>query len=65
MTSMEDFVSKIIGNGILIVMLVAVFFGTTIQLGYVAAGSSAAIIIWVSYLYLKHPESFRKHQTPK
>jgi hypothetical protein len=59
---MEDFVSKIIGNGMVIVMLVAVFFGTSKQLGYVAAGSSVAIILWVVYLYLKHPELFKKQQ---
>ena len=62
MTRMEDFVSKVIGNGMVIVMFIAVCFGTTRQLGYVAAGSSVAIIGWVAYLFMKHPESFKRQK---
>ncbi|PKY11763.1 hypothetical protein B1757_02940 [Acidithiobacillus marinus] len=59
---MEDFISNLIGNGILIFMIVAVFFGTTADIGYVAAGGSGLIIAWVFSLYLRHPEKFKLHK---
>ncbi|MBU2750575.1 hypothetical protein [Acidithiobacillus thiooxidans] len=59
MNDYEDFASKVVGNGILIIMFMAIFFGNTQDIGYAAMVDVFILLGWLLYMYMKHPDHFK------
>lgn len=59
MTRHEEFFSTVIGNGILIIMGIAILFGNAREIGYAAITDIILLLSWLVYSFIRHPEHFK------